>query len=59
MVSTARQFYGFIHQLLEGAYFLGIGSDWVLIHQILRNSGKGGLGYNIFQVLFRLIKMRQ
>lgn len=59
VVSTARQSYGLIHQLLEGAYFLGVGSDWVLIHQILRSSGKGGLGYTVLKFPFRLVKMRQ
>lgn len=58
VVSTARQPYGLIHQLLEGAYFLGVGSDWVLIHQILRSSGKGRLGYTVLKLPFRLVKMR-
>lgn len=58
MVSTAGQSYGLVHQLLEGAYFLGVGSDWVLIHQVLRSSGKGGLGYTVLKFPFRLVKMR-
>lgn len=58
VVSTTGQPYGLIHQLLEGAYFLGVGSDWVLIHQILRSSGKGGLGHTVLKLLFRLVKMR-
>lgn len=50
MVRTAGQSYGLIHQLLEGACFLSVGSGWVFIHQILRSSGKGGIRIGYFEV---------
>lgn len=59
MVSTARYFHGLVHQLLEGTCFLDVGPGWVLVYQVLRDSGERERVRLKYYRSFYLIKMRQ